>query len=302
MDLKYKNMKEVLLSIVLGCFIGLSVIIPGISGSTIAIVMKIYDKLMYSFSNIFKKFKSCFIFLIPIGIGAVVGLGVGLVIVKLLLDRFPFPTICFFVGLMAGTYPIVHSEIKKEKITPKRGGLFALGLLVPILISVAAIFVSESRSLEDLELYNYIIFLGIGVLVSLTQLVPGLSATALLMMFGYYSNLMDSISFDMIKDFDLLLVFIMLGLGFLIGVVLFSKGIEKALSNYRKTFFFLICGLSIGSMISIFLGNDCMEIYKTWDMGISILIGSLTLLSGFLITFMFYLYQKKHNMKSSDSV
>ena len=82
MDLKYRSLKEIFVSVFVGFSIGLSIIVPGISGSTIAIIMKVYDKLMYSFSNIFKKFKICFIFLIPIGIGAVLGFAIGFVLVK----------------------------------------------------------------------------------------------------------------------------------------------------------------------------------------------------------------------------
>ena len=75
LDLKYKSFKELLISIFVGFSIGLSVIVPGISGSTIAIIMKVYDKMMYAFSNLFKKFKLCVLFLIPIGIGVVLGFG-----------------------------------------------------------------------------------------------------------------------------------------------------------------------------------------------------------------------------------
>jgi putative membrane protein len=80
MELSYKSVKELLISIFVGFSIGLSVIIPGISGSSIAIIMKVYDKLMYSFSNIFKKFKSCIIFLIPIGIGILLGFLIAIVL------------------------------------------------------------------------------------------------------------------------------------------------------------------------------------------------------------------------------
>ena len=58
MELKYKSIKDVLISIFVGFSIGLSVIVPGISGSAIAMIMKVYDKLMYAFSNIFKKFNN----------------------------------------------------------------------------------------------------------------------------------------------------------------------------------------------------------------------------------------------------
>ena len=58
-SLKYKNGKEVAKSGVLGVFIGLAVIVPGISGSTVAIIFKLYRKLLFAIGSIFKKFKKC---------------------------------------------------------------------------------------------------------------------------------------------------------------------------------------------------------------------------------------------------
>lgn len=48
-DLGYKNGKEIAKSGLLGLFIGLAIIVPGVSGSTVAIIFKLYDKLIYAF-------------------------------------------------------------------------------------------------------------------------------------------------------------------------------------------------------------------------------------------------------------
>ena len=37
----------------LGFFIGLAVIVPGVSGSTVAIILKLYDKFLYAVGNLF---------------------------------------------------------------------------------------------------------------------------------------------------------------------------------------------------------------------------------------------------------
>ena len=55
MELTYKSFKEVIISLVAGVLIGISVIVPGLSGSALAMFLKVYDKMMYAFSNIFKK-------------------------------------------------------------------------------------------------------------------------------------------------------------------------------------------------------------------------------------------------------
>lgn len=304
-DLKYKNIKEILISIFVGFSIGLSVIVPGISGSTIAIIMKVYDKMMYSFSNIFKKFKLCFMFLLPILCGIVAGFGIGFVLVKLLLETIPFITICFFVGLMVGTFPILFREIKGENATMNRKLLFLVGILVPLAITSISLFADSNKSLAGLNFGNYLLFLFLGILISLTQIIPGLSATVLLMMFGYYTAILDGVGTQLFKDFNLMLVYIMLVVGFVIGILLFSKVINRLLDKQRKPFFFTICGLSIGSMVAVFLGNECVDIYVSWGRDGNpvrdIIVGILALAAGFAITFALYLYDKKKAEKKLES-
>ena len=304
-DLKYKNFKEILVSVIVGFSIGLSVIVPGISGSAIAIIMKVYDKMMYSFSNIFKKFKLCALFLVPIVIGICAGFGIGFVLVKLLLEHIPFITICFFVGLMVGTFPILFKEIKGEQATMNRKILFASGILVPLAITVISLVASGDNSLTGLNFGHYVLFLVLGILVSLTQIVPGLSATVLLMIFGYYTAILNSVGTQMFKDFKLLLVFVMLGVGFIIGLLMFSKLINHLLDKQRKPFFFTICGLSIGSMLAVFFGDECVDIYCTWEttrMIIDLSVGVVALALGFAATFALYLYEKKKNKAAEQAV
>ena len=303
MELKYKSVKDVLISIFVGFSIGLSVIVPGISGSAIAMIMKVYDKLMYAFSNIFKKFKPCVVFLIPIIVGIVVGFGLGVILVKILLEAFPFITICFFVGLMIGTYPILFKEIKGEALKVNKVLLFVAGVIIPLIFSAVSLLSGADNSLANLNFLHYLLFFVIGILISLTQLIPGLSATVLLMIFGYYSALMENIGFELLGNFELLLVYVALFVGFVVGVLLFSKIINKLLQTQRKPFFFVICGLSVGSVVSVFLGSDCMEIYKSWTtkaMITDMLIGLAFLLLGFAGSFSLYLLDKKREATSEN--
>ena len=93
-------------------------------------------------------------------------------------------------------------------------------------------------------------------------------------------------------------------MGFLIGTLMFSKIISKLLETKRIQFFFVICGLSIGSMVSVFLGNECLEIYNTWtntEMVKDLIFCFVALILGFIVTFMIYLYDKKKNIKIDES-
>ncbi len=291
MELKYKSFKEVIINIFVGIFIGLSVIVPGISGSTMAITLKVYDKGMYAFSHMFKEFKKCFLYALPVIGGIALGFFAGVVGVKTLLEYFPFMTICFFLGLMIGTYPVIFKEIKGQKITVKRSLLSVAGFAIPIVFSVVSLLASgDANTLTNLNFGHYLLFFVIGLLISITQLMPGLSATVLLMIFGYYKALIGSLGFDMLKDIRLLLVYLVMGLGFLVGVFLFSKGVEKILNCARVPFFFAIAGISIGSVISVFVGKDCVDIYKAWqfpELFIELFCGLVLLICAFILSFIF---------------
>ncbi len=297
MELKYKNPKEVIINIIVGIFIGLSVIVPGISGSTMAITMKVYDKGMYAFSHIFKEFKKCFFYAFPVLVGILIGFFVGVVGVKVLLEFFPFITICFFMGLMIGTYPVIFKEVKGEKINLKRSILLVVGFVTPILFSLASVFAGGgANTLDNLNFGHYVLFFIMGVLISVTQLVPGLSATVLMMVFGYYTALLGGLHFDLLKSFPKLMVYVTMGVGFLIGVFAFSKGIEQILLKARKTFFFIITGISIGSVISVFIGKETIDIYKTWEFPqllIELLLGLVVLASAFALSFVLTRYTEK---------
>ena len=47
-----------------GLLMGMFMLVPGISGGTIAILLNLYDRLLISLSDLFKNFKTNFLFLL----------------------------------------------------------------------------------------------------------------------------------------------------------------------------------------------------------------------------------------------
>ena len=304
MELKYKNFKEVLINIIVGIFIGLSVIVPGISGSTMAITLKVYDKGMYAFSHMFKEFKKCFLYALPVIGGIFVGFFGAVKGLQFLLDTIPFITICLFMGLMIGTYPVIFKEVKGEKPNTKNVLLIVVGFIVPIVFSVLSlVLVDGQNTLESLNFGHYALFFVMGALISVTQLLPGLSATVLMMIFGYYSALMGGLHFSLLTDFPKLLVYILMGIGFLVGVFTISKLFEKILNKARRQFFFVVSGISVGSVISVYIGKDCMEIYKNWTFPmivIELVLGVIALAGAFTVSFILTRYNEKRERESTE--
>ena len=302
---KYTSAKSWFYSLALGLIIGLAVIIPGISGATVAIMFGLYGALIYAMGNIIGDFKRCFVFLLPIILGMIMGFLLGFFAIQNLYNLHPFVFTCLFAGLMIGAMPIVVNELKGTKFNFMRIFLFVLGVLIPVGIGVASLFLtfSADSSIIAFSPVGMVIFFGIGVLVSITQLIPGLSATALLVACGIFGRLLSSMRFGVIaKEPIILLMFLALGLGFLFGIVMFSKLINLLLKTKRQPFFCLIVGLSIGAIISMFISSEMMDSYKAFNVDnkslvLGLVLGLVLLVLGFIITFLIARFELKHKNK-----
>ncbi len=298
-QLRYRNKREAVKGGVLGFFIGLAIIVPGVSGSTVAILFRLYEKLLYAIGNILKKFTACLRFLLPIGAGAVIGFVLGFFAVRWLLDVSPFTVIALFAGLMLGAYPAVLDEVRGGKKSFPDVFLFCVGLLVPLAASLFSTFGQEgARALEGLAWYHYILFFALGFVVAVTQIVPGLSATAVLMMAGYFKPLMDSVSAGYWSENPAVFaVYFCLGIGFLLGLVLVSKGMTKLFEKHRKRAFFCICGLSLGSILTMFFNPEVYAVYTAWADGapfaLDLCIGVLLFAAGAALSTLFVRVERK---------
>lgn len=267
--IKY-NKKTWAKSAFLGFFVGLAVIVPGISGSTVAIIFKLYNQFLYALGNLFKQFKKCFTFLLPIGVGIVVGLLLGFITVKKLLEVLPFAVIGLFAGLMCGAFPAVKDELKGVEMTCGRMLLLAVGALVPIAIGVCAVLFAgkggESAFFAEIEWWKVALALPVGYAVGVTQIVPGLSASAILMALGWFASLVDSVSLTYWSENPaILFVYAALAVGFLAGLLSFSKLLDYLFKKVRAAAYSVVVGLSLGSIVSMFFNPDVFEVYRAWS-------------------------------------
>ena len=307
--IKY-NKKTWSKSALLGFFIGLAVIVPGISGSTVAIIFKLYDQFLYAVGNLFKKFKKCFAFLLPIGIGMVLGVLLGFISVKKLLDIIPFAVVCLFAGLMCGAFPAVNDEIKGAEKNAKRITLFAVGLLIPVALGCVSAWLASGQSVTadtfaKVEWWHAVLGLLIGYVVGVTQIVPGLSASAFLMAVGWFGSLVDSVSMTYWKSNPaIFLVYAGLGIGFLAGLFTFSKLLTYLFGKVRHTSYFMIVGLSLGSILSMFCNGDIIATYIAWAQnGIAVLdlcLGIALFAVGIVGAYLLVRYQRKKDAENAE--
>lgn len=292
------NKKTWCKSALLGFFIGLAVIVPGISGSTVAIIFKLYDSFLYAISHLFKAFKRCFFFLLPIAIGIVIGLAVGFFTVQKALEYIPFAIVGGFAGLMCGAFPAVTDELKGAKKTGKRMALFALGVCIPLSVAVLSVVFSGGAGKDVTLWWRIAVCVPVGVVVGMTQVIPGLSASAILMSIGYFTPLVESVHVSYWKENPLIFAtYIALGIGFLIGIFFTSGVLTKAFAKARQTVYFLIVGLSLGSIVAMFCNVEIFAVYKDWaQSGIvqkDLWLGVALFIIGAAIAYLLVRYQRK---------
>lgn len=306
------NKKTWCKSALLGFFVGLAVIVPGISGSTVAIIFKLYDQFLYALGNLFKKFKQCFLFLLPIGIGIVIGVLLGFIAVKQLLEILPFAIVCLFAGLMSGAFPAVKDELKGAQRNAKRVALFCLGLLVPVALgcfsAVSTLGVTETvvDKFADVQWWHVLLALVFGAVVGITQIVPGLSASAFLMSVGWFGIIMQSVSMTYWKSNpQVFLVYAGLVVGFVVGLLGFSKLLTYVFAKARHTAYSMIVGLSLGSILSMFCNGDIVETYLSWSQNgasvLDIVLGVVLFALGAVGAYLLVRYQRKKDAETAKT-
>ncbi len=303
--IKY-NKKTWCKSGILGFFIGLAVIVPGISGSTVAIIFKLYDQFLYAIGNLFKQFKRCFAFLLPIGLGLLLGVALGFFTVKQLLDLIPFAIVCLFAGLMSGAFPAVKDELKGMQWTALRGGLFLAGLVIPVALGCVSALLGEGNggdAFANVEWWQALLAVVVGYIVGVTQIVPGLSASAFLMAVGWFSSVVSSVSMTYWKaNPAVFLIYAGLGVGFLLGLFTFSKLLTHLFAKARHTAYSMIVGLSLGSILSMFCNGDIMAVYAGWANGgivwLDLSLGIGLFVVGIAVSYLLVRYQRKKDLEN----
>ena len=173
-------------NIIKGIMIGIANIIPGVSGGTMAVSLGIYDRLIGSISGLFREFKKSILFLIPIIIGAGIGIVGFTYAIEYLLDKHTFVTCMAFVGLILGGLPAIFSSMR-AKVSSGGVGVFGiLAFVIAFAISGGMPLLKESKDALTVIAVtpgNMVILFILGIVASATMVIPGVSGSMMLMIF-----------------------------------------------------------------------------------------------------------------------
>ncbi|MEB6800831.1 polyprenyl-phosphate transporter PopT [Staphylococcus saprophyticus] len=262
-----------------GFAMGTTDLVPGVSGGTIALLLGIYDDFISSISGLFsKRFWESLKFLLPIGIGMVVAIVLLSKLINCLLSTHTVPTMFFFVGLIGGIIPyLLKTSRFKHTFTTPHYLLLVVGIIVIVMMTVMNSgdkHAGETLSLSTGLILKYFIA---GACASSAMLLPGISGSFMLLVFGVYGTIMYAISEFVSLNFAALPILITVGCGVLFGFLCSSKLIQYLLSYYTYLTYALIIGFVIGSLYAVFPGLP--STIMIWIVSI------VTLLLGFVISY-----------------
>lgn len=313
---KKETAKDWLIRLAKGVAIGLSTNIPGASGGTTAVLVRIYDPMVQAVGSIFKKFKESFLYLLPILVGVIAGFLATYKPMNWALKEIPFGISCVFIGLIVASMPALIKKVKKK---PTWQGLVAFFLSLAFMVGLCFIPGMQAADLSTIKVGMCFLVLVMGVIGSFALVVPGVSGAMLLFVFGFYTPLMDDstgLLHDLVSghqhigvDFCYLIIF---AVGILIGFFLASKAMGWLLKNHEYTTFMGILGFILGSIYAIahpfIVGNDTLGRYPSglypdvmsqgWHIGLGII---LLVVSTGLFLFFYWLSERKTVKASEES-
>lgn len=285
-----------------GGAIGLAMIIPGVSGGTLAVLLGVYDKIIDSVGNLFKKFKESFLFLLPIALGAILAFAALYYPLKYALAYAPFPTILLFAGLMVGSVPDLVKKSEKNGFIK----FDTIGLVLACLLVIGICFIPNLGDVDlsaNMEVWEYFLLLFMGMLASCALVVPGVSGSMLMLIFGYYQPLLASISALKVSFGHSLLVLATFAVGVIIGFFTIAKLMQFLLKRFRRATYWSIVGFVIGSIPAVIITffheyGSSLDVYLA---PLQIALGVILFVAGAVATFLLARFTVKHAEKAKDS-
>ena len=260
--------------VIFGAIVGVANIIPGVSGGTMAVILKIYDRLIETLS--LKNVKKNLPFIIPLGIGAAVGIVLFSKAIDFLLGNYPMATNFTFMGLILGSIPMIFQRARGEKMEAK--GMVSFLVALVVMVVIALLKPAESNAVLALTPLNLLILFGASAISTFAMILPGISGSFVMLVLGVYTTVLTSISGVFTWPIDgatwhCVGMLIPVGLGCIVGLIFGSKLVDVLIRKQPQATYFAILGLVVGSLLAVF-PKDSLALTLELPIGLVLLAGA----------------------------
>ncbi|MHB8962822.1 MAG: undecaprenyl phosphate translocase family protein [Saccharofermentanales bacterium] len=253
--------------VIVGAVIGAAAIAPGLNGGVLASAAGIYEPAVRAIVSLRKDFRRSFAFLLPLAIGAGVGFFLFAIALKSIMLRAQYIVIYVFIGLVIGSLPSFITEANSRGFRWR----YLIGSAAALAAVIAAGILGANAPIDGTDAVpqlGVIATMAYGAILAVGTVIPGISASFILMYLGVFDELLAALSR---LDFKVLLP---MGLGFLLMAAAIIRLVEALFRRFHGAAYYTVLGFLIGSMIIVFPG-----LRTGWLMAadLSLLLGSAAL-------------------------
>ncbi|EEC21681.1 DUF368 domain-containing protein [Borreliella burgdorferi] len=242
-----------------GILLGIANIIPGVSGGTLALILKIYYKIINSISEILKltEIKKNLMFLTILATGMLTSI----LLTAKIFKTYAFDNgiieallIVFFIGLAFGNILTLKTEISIKEINSNtkilNNLLFFIGMSIIVLFLIlkeSNIQLKSTIPKDKNSIKYYLLLISSGTISGASMILPGISGSAMLLLLGFYKEIILIVS-----EFNIIFITIFAAaatMGIITSILIVKKIIDKHLNN----FIYLSKGLIFGSILQMIL-------------------------------------------------
>ena len=248
-----KGFTELIVNSVRGFCMALADSVPGVSGGTVAFLLGFYDRFIGSRAARFAAVR----FLLKLGAGWAIGFGLSALVLTSFFDTHIYEVSSLFMGFIVFAIPIVV----REELDALRKRLPYLAFAVVGVAFVVAVTLLSPVSGEGIDVAAKSLDLGLVAYVFLAAMaaisamvLPGISGSTLLLIFGLYVPIMGAVRATMGLDLSYLPILMVFAAGIACGMLLFVRLIRMCLERFRSQTIYAIIGMMLGSLFSITQG------------------------------------------------
>lgn len=238
---------------------------PGVSGGTIAFILGFYEELLESVNSVVsntKDKKKSLVFLFKLLVGWVIGMVISVTFLSNMFEKEVYFLSSLFIGLTSAS--IVYIIINQRRLIEKKLAYLGLtlgGIVLVVLISTLRGHIASKGSFDFAQLnmleYIYIFFTG-SIAIS-AMVLPGISGSTLLLIFGVYIPIISSLE-NLIKfRFNDLTGLLAFAGGIVFGLIFSVRMIRNAFKKHRSKMIYFIIGLTMGSIYAIINGPTTLS-------------------------------------------
>lgn len=252
-----------------GFIVGATMLVPGVSGGTTAIILGIYTRLIKAVADLRKDWRKQLAFLLLFALGGGLGILIAAKPLDHLVNTYTMPTMFFFMGVVLAGIPIMLREAKITRFRWINLVYVAIGIA---LIALMASFKAGGNSTTMTASIGSVLMLFIaGFIAAIALVLPGISFSYFMLLLGLYDEMLFAIK-------SLYLPFLIpLGVGLIAGILATTKILETLMSRYPAPTYLIIMGFMLGSLVHVFPG-----VPTGWNLlvcAITLALGIVTILS-----------------------